>query len=459
MKKNSFWFSLAEIVIWVAISWIIMVWLWVFITDSMKNINFQKKIISQDNDINIFINKLQEFFEVWNVFFQKTNSWIYIKKQNDVLWNNFLYFWIESFTWHCIDDINRSLNRIIITDKWYSWWLSSWNYTIKDNYILSWSSEKIVWWDYIWDFFSSNSKDTFLNKPSSITSSWNNLFIADSWNNRILYLSWNSLSIIFDGKKDIINPKSIYYTWGYLFVSNSWYKKAIVYDFNKKNSMSWTISFSPSSSYDINKIEYKIFSWSSLINDVFSTWSFSFSWISKNTWDTLSQSTTDIWYIYTFSWSRSLNSWNKYNISLNNLVLWNTNYFWEVKLFSWSELKEEFRDYIYDNNLKNYYLTWWEFDSVFASWSNVVFRNLVKKEDIIFSNTWSYITTQNITQNIDNFLYDIKKEKINIIIKDFIVDVSNNLFTLKIDYYTNYDCYDDTQNKVKTIIIKKDIKN
>jgi len=412
MKNNILWFSLVEIIVWISISMMIMIWVWAFVTDAMKNINYQRNIIFQDKEIFKLNNELKDILSYKNIFFDNTNSWIFIKIQNDTLWNNLKYLWIKTFTWYCKNEENKNkeFKKIYLKDLIYTW---------------------------------------ITNNTSHIT--------LDKIENKIL--SWSE--IIFDENNGILNPKSVYLTWNKLFISNSWVKKWILLDYEKESSISWTLSFVPNSDISFDSFEYKIFSWSQIYTTTVNTWSFSFDWISPLwTWSVISD--TNSWFVYTFSWTQTISSWNTINITLNTLPLWDNYYFWEVNLYSWTNHKWKYINSIYDNNtklkdlFKNIPLDKnTEFDIIFTSWNKVVYSDLINKKDYIFSNTWSYISSgSNYWYNSTN-LETIKEKDFNIIIQDLKVDITNSIFTLKIDYYPMYDCYDDYKNHIKTILIKK----
>ena len=62
LKNN--WFTFVEMLVWIALSVIIMVWVWVFVTSWMKNITLQEisqpSIFSAAAFVNLFISKSKE---------------------------------------------------------------------------------------------------------------------------------------------------------------------------------------------------------------------------------------------------------------------------------------------------------------------------------------------------------------------------------------------------------------
>ncbi len=471
MKKNFNWFSLIELIVWVSISLILMISIWIFVTSWMKNITIQKQILDQSSKVwDIFLD-FENIFSTWFEIISSSDSWILIKS-NYVLGNWSIYdFSIKTQTWECQNDLSietkyldiKNFNPYILPN-----WIYSWSYL--KNEIYSWS-EVIVWKWIFGNEFESWSVWTwvYLNNPSSITSSWELLFVADSGNNKILYLSWSKVYKLLDEDDGIYKPTWILYNSGILYILNNFWKELLSF-YSKSQSVPTSLSLDFTPRQDLNWVTYSRIniyssSWTNTsITWPTSTWSFTFRWFLPWAFDTVSTWSS---LKYNFSWTTiNLFSWTIYWIDVNNLTLsWITS--------SWSyytKLLVNLKDFYYpfftswDDNLftpnDNIFqtLTWWlvwNYSQITLSWSNLVLNDFISWTKLEIDENWNFVSSWSLS-NIPDF--ESKKIDLWFKIKDFRVNKTWNLLTLKIDYYKNFDCYDERRNIVKSLIFKKSIK-
>lgn len=373
MKKQKKWFSLVELLVSISISTILMIWIWVLTTNSIKTIILQKNIIQNLEKINVFSQSLDNIFwwkykYLWNFW-----SW-FLFETNDILyWWNFYFLWIWDKIQNCESEWYFLKYWFFTPFEWKS--LEKWS---EENLFLSWKIlndyKDIVFWNWndvfvncynnkickfdksssslveiIWneDFLKSNSfpinkQNISLNNSNWLTF-WNQkLFVSDTFNNQILFLSWSEFYKIFDQFDWILKPEWIYFdeNKNVLYISNS-----------QKNEI-----------------------------------------LSYKTDNLLSR--------------------------------------------SWSELK------IFKNWLN--YPTW-----LYLSWNLIVSNNFLSREKIIFDENWSIIKKENLWNFDTNFLQkDLK-------IKSLIFDNSTWINTIKLTFYTNFDCENPKNNKTNEIIYKK----
>ena len=112
LKNN--WFTFVEMLVWIALSVVIMVWVWVFVTSWMKNITLQKQVL--DNTLVIW----DLYDELWNIFNNdfyyvwEYSSWLLFKTKS-VLWKgDYTYFWTLTKTWECVDDSTTQTKYLVL---------------------------------------------------------------------------------------------------------------------------------------------------------------------------------------------------------------------------------------------------------------------------------------------------------------------------------------------------------
>lgn len=475
MKKNKFWFSFIELIVWVSITVILMISVWIIVSSWMKNITIQKQILDQNSEIWNFNENLNNIFSPWFEIITYTSTSALVKS-NYILWKPKYYYLSEiTSTWFCENDLNLK-NKYIQIQNFnpflLSWSTYSWSY-IK-NEIYSWW-QVIVWKWFFWSDFISWSAWTwvYLNNPSSITNSWNLVFISDSANNRIYYLSWNIINKLLDIDDWFFSPTWLIYNSWALYILNSWKKELLKLTSSSNSNASWNnidINIKPQSNINnIKKLTLEI-----LPNDFVLTWSYN-SW-SFNFSPNLKNPSWDIWWTwalnrldYTFSWVVSLNSLANYNIKVPiswEFLTWTTYYF-KTQFFDNSSnvIYEKYFPYIInsdddlttidDNTLEN--LTWslnYDYTDLSFSWSNLLLQDFLNEKYLKLTQTWWFIWTWSIGAfQIDDF--ENIKEISNFKIKDFKIFKDTNILNILIEYYKIFDCYNEDLSITKAIIFKK----
>lgn len=466
MKKNNFWFTLIEILVWTTISIILMIWVWVFVTSWMKNITIQKWILNSKDEYVWFFNELNDIFLDKFDILKHTSSWIVVKRGYN-LWKPQIYdFSVKTLTWECQNDPDietkylelKNYNPFILRS-----WAYSWSYL--KNQIYLWSNV-LVWawvsWDNLIDWIQSTN--VYLNNPAWIAREWSIIFISDSANNRILYSnSWKIYNLV-DHTYWIYQPTWILYDDKELFILNSWNNELLSLASKISSPEPLDLSFKSDESFSFNRMKIEVLEnftiwWSYNISD------FNFSWISKNIEDSVSLSSNVL--TYAFTWSRNITSWNNYKIEVSDFT-WTFNekwsYYIKLSFLTWSNLRyEEFFPYKVnsdddlltkiDNDFK--VLTWFTnnyFTDISLNWWNLVLKDYIYWNFLELTKSWDFVWSWTITipSNFEtlNKVYDFK-------IKDLSIVKNWNLLTIKLEYYKNFSCIDETQNIVKTLLFKK----
>lgn len=482
---NKRWFTLVEILVWISISVILMFWVSIFVVDSIKNITLQKKILNNEREFDKFYTEVFEDINSKSTNFEKIFSSWFLISWTDIFWKwNFSYIWVKTFTWYCEYDLAKETKHLqiinfspfenssfdIFNNNYFSWTSInvSWDIYKTDtkNHNVYKNNELIIWKWVFWDRIGNSWISTYLRNPTWLAYYDWKLFISDTWNNRILYfLNWKIYKFL-DINDWILSPTWILFDNWVLYISNSWKWEILSYEV-------WQISAPTNVNLKFN-VENDIF-WVNEINIVFrnkswnivdisaptSTWSFTFSWITKSVWDSVSA-----WnqLKYSFSSSKNILQWN-YSIDISS-ISWdfasNWNYYIELNI-SWEKYYFPFFTRwtwnIFTNKNNNilkkvyswlWYPTWIEVDS----WNLVVYDFLQRKK-IKITKSWSYVWAENLH---DFAFWNILKSYSKIsdfIISDFKSNYSSWLLNLKVDYYKNFDCYDENQNILKSFLLKK----
>lgn len=474
MIKSKYWFTLIEIIVWTTISIIIMISIWTFAVSWIKNITFQKQVLSQDKESLNIKNDFENIFSSDIEIVSSSNSWIILLSNNFLLWKPLIYdFSIKTLTWECKNDENIQTKYLTLKNynpvelvSWFFTWSSIKNEIYKN-------STKVIWKWYFWDNFYGwiNWLEALLNNPMWLTNNINIAYISDTANNRILYYSWSKLYSLLDESFWIYKPTWLLYSNNELFILNNFWTQILSF-----SSKPWIIK-----PIDIDFIADKdiIFDKVSLtlsgklnINWSYNTWSFIFSWITNKIDDSISINPWRINYI--FSWSQNISSWSNIWIKIPSFN-WSFNWFWSTyidltfynwlngtyqKLYPYAINSDNDLPTTFDNDLK--ILTWW-LNGLFTNISqniiqNLIFKDFVNKKQLTLSKTWSFISSWNLLDS-DVPSFDSINSSYDLKIKDFKVDNSSWILNLKIDYYKNFDCFNEKDNIIKSIILKKNISN
>ncbi len=506
-------FSLIELIVWITISMLLMVGVGIFISSGMKNIFAWQKVLENtdeftdfSNNLNISINTIQS----WSIAPVITSSWIIFKRWNNLADWWFSYIWTELLNQvYCSSDAENPItNNIyiknfvpfeeqlenIFTD--YDSILTSKNIIIWANTYTSYQKENVVkksdWTVVVWKgIFGNkfiewaNGTDIYLNSPTWLATDTTNLYISDTLNNRILYLdsSWK-IHLLLDQTDWLNEPTGLYYnnTDKALYIANSWNWEILKY--SSKNKV-----FSPSLTL----------SWFT-VNNV-SKAEISFLWVSTNVW----LSNNNIWNI---NFINPTTSTDYLTLSSNYLKYYFVNYNSDSYQgsCSWNEL-----DIIWDNPIQCVSSWTWKTSTYQAKTiSSLTVNNinnvsntgsyyvnlklLDASNSILYQNYFPYFTQgdDNLTTKWDNTLsvihswlkyptwiwwawasdfnefwsgsmsdlhYHSTDKLLNVPVKSLdITKNANDLLTINLKYYKNYNCYNTDEKIDKTFIIKKNLK-
>ncbi len=473
-------FSLVELIVWITISMMLMVSIWVFVSSWMKNIFLQQKnqeFASNLNDFSINIYEtLSNIQNSWSL--NLTSSWI-IFKRNKVFsdwW--FTYIWNSIINNYFCDGINSedtNTNHIFIKnfiaffENWedinsnsiFTWsTIHNWNNYIsyqKEHKITDSSWSIIIWRWIFWNKFKEwdLANDIYLNSPTWMASDWEKLYFSDTLNNRVLYLSWNTVHKLLDENDFIEEPTWLYYNSlnKSLYIANSWLWEIIKISSENILPPNITLSFSWITQNNIDTI-YLEFYRDKIPHNINSI-DINTSWFNDDT-DDLKNSNNNIFSYRFRNWLVAENKnfvWTTtYNIDLSNLNFFLTSWVYTIKLIIWNAEKEFYyftkwdeKIYTMNDNKVEIIRTWLNYPNGiwWNPWTN------------LFPNNWNF--NQFITSSIWNLNPDLKND--NILknpINNLDISLNSNLVNLILKHYKNYNCYnlDENREKINTFLSK-----
>lgn len=488
MKINKNAFTLIEMIVWVGLTMVLMISIWIFVSSGMANITIQKQILDQSSEIWNLWETLNNIFAQNSEIITNSATSILVKS-NYVLWHPTYYnIKIITSTWYCENELNRenkyleikNFNPFILTGATYSG-------SYIDNVIYSgWQIIAGKW--VFWDNFVDGSIGTgmYINNPAWIAYwSWK-LYISDSGNNRIVYMSWSKMYKLLDIDDGIYNPTGLFYTGSELYILNSGKNELLKLTSKSNSSATWNpidIKFKPSSIVNsVKKIEIEILPNDFILTGTYNSGSFNFTWFSKNiSWDVWWTGVTNK-LLYTLNTTKNFVSWTTYNIKVDIqwiLDSWIT-YYLKLNLLDASSniLYEKYYSYVVngDNDLitmnDNTLVTvTWSISSNFTEikyvddlaflWKNIVLNNYIDEEMIVskpdFTSCWPLCYNTLPIYNIDDF--ESIKQTSDFKVKDFSITNDGKILTMKLEYYKIFSCYNDKDSVTKTILLKKAISN
>ena len=460
-----------------------------------------------DNDKSIIMTssgvifKRSKYFSEWwfSYIWEEDLSWAYCKNDSEtyvtksLFIKNFIPFEEQG------EDIFSNFNKILI------WNISHNSETLisdQKNHIIHKSDWSVLVWKWIfWDKFEDwvSWTDIYLNSPTWLASDWINLYISDTLNNRILYLDWsNKIHKLLDETDWLIEPTWLFYDNNTLYIANSWKWEILEYssnttdkklnfdflidknlnkiksfeieffpwitDISYPNSVSdinitWIIKYSDYLSLSTNKIKYYLSNFSNKISNQENqpcTWIY--TKYNEVSWEIIKEELTSCswtWTIRKYKHSlgyQDINLGTNIKITTNNNILWtdfssNDNYYYKISFY-------------WDDTYINYFPLFTQSDNdlttsndntlkIFTSWLN--YPTWIWKD-------WTIKFNDFLDWNYDNISYIKDYDTLlEVAIKNFSKDNSNDLLTLIIEYYKKYNCYNTDDKTEKTFITKKNL--
>ncbi len=491
-NKNT-WFSLVELIVWITVSMLLMISVWVFVTTWIKNITLQQKILSESqdsNDILSFVNKV--FFDAEKLVFSNS-SWVLLKHKPSFDRWPYSFVWEKTQVWTYCSSGETTITKHLFVKTFLPFeeiwedifsdfssiltWSLVWNYvsdTLNHQITKDWTV--IVWKGLVWESFDYGTSGTWflINSPTWIALVNSNLIFSDTFNNRILYLSGWLVYELISEEAWLSEPTWLFYdsAWNRLFIANSG-KWEILELSSPTTSKKLDLSFIiPKDTNNLKSLEFS-FAWN-IVTSTTSTWVFTFSWILKNANDTLDLSSDKI--TYSFSWSaynQNISSWSLINIStssdINFSSISNKSYYVNLKII-WDQVYEKNFPFFtnWDNNIFTKednilkILTWWLAypTGISYSWSNITFNEFETRKQKIVDLNWNFVSEVNLTGfSVSNFVWLWENNLTDnysifpIIWADF--SYNSNLLNLKLDYYKYLNCFNLDENIKKEYYLKK----
>lgn len=433
----------------------------------------------------------------------KTLSWTYCQT-DDSDYNQTKHLYLKTFIpfeeiW---EDMFNGWNYLTwkVINGWDTYISETLNHQVLKN------NNRIVWRDIFWDFYKNATSWTwnYLNKPTWITYDSSNklLFISDTLNNRILYYSpiVKKIYKLLDENDGLNFPTWLDYSDWSLYISNTGNWEILEYSWKGLSSntnllLDWF-------SEDINEIDIWFF-WNNLpdlantwdwiidwyLGDYYLTWTtdtlkyyfINYWWINdendciwKSNWDIIFQDDKPKIYC-TQSWSWKTASYPTSSISKIEIdsLNWFTNtwsYYVDLKLYDWDTLKyNELYQYFtqWDNKLSTKddntlkiitwslnYPTWIE-----LSWWNIVYNDFLDRKKYTINLDW----TIDSSEDLNDFDFENLEENkqidylLEVPIKDLKISENNWVLTIIVEYYKKYNCSEEGDRVVRTMIFKKNI--
>ena len=229
---NRKWFTLVEILVWISISMILMVSVWVLISWWIKNITNQEKTIENTWNFSNFENKLNNYFQNIDTNFIPitTSSWIILKVNKNYDEWGFIYIWetktpLDNWNWiYCYSwSENPETNHVFIKN-----FIPDFDIDIQKSHTINWVWKWFFWFNKITETWVEQD-EVYLNTPTGSVSWWWIIFISDTLNNRVLYKSWSRVYELLNEKDWLKEPTWLYYDLWDLYIANSWNKEILKY--------------------------------------------------------------------------------------------------------------------------------------------------------------------------------------------------------------------------------------
>lgn len=238
MKKTKKAVTLVELIVWVSLSMLLMVSIWIFTSSGLSNLFLQEKSIWNIFSINKFIEETKNTLDNIDSESQILTNWIIFKRKTEYDEGWFAYIWTteKDFceNWQKTKHIFIKNFIPFSEDK-----IKTWNFEskTKQNQVFeNWNL--IIWTKFFWKDFEnwSESKEVPLNNPTWIVKdSEGNLFISDTLNDRILIKDKNWKVYNFLWNEILKEPNSLQFENWKLKIANAWKKEILEYYFSEKS--------------------------------------------------------------------------------------------------------------------------------------------------------------------------------------------------------------------------------
>lgn len=518
MKKLAF--TLVELIVWITISMILMLWVGIFVGGWISNLTLQQKVLDNTSDFRFFSEELYNTFFRIDTYYTSpifTNSWILLKqnKEFDKWW--FTYIWIENLSWsYCDSDSDFwNTNHIFIknfipfeeknenifsdfwdiltaTDNWYTSY--QFEHVVKD------SSDNIVVWKWVfWDKFEDWLSWTwvYLNSPTGLAydSTNNVLFISDSLNNRVLaYDTWNGeIYKLLDERDWLLEPTWLYYndTQKALYIANSWKGEILKYN-SKQESSNSDLTLSWVTQNNVNKVEIEFLTWTINLTNPDSKDDFNFSSISEWVNNVVKINWNKLKYYFVNNLNPESSqadciSWNEWNYVVNSSdvpILCSATETWTWQLVNLKNVDFNDEKIIVSDILPLLSNTWSYYVNLkLYNWNNELYNNyfpyFTNWDDDLFTKgdntlevykswlaypSWIWISwTIRYNEFLDLWYDDLNFDKnydykLETPVSSLDIDYTDNLLNLDLKYYKQYNCYDEGQRVERNFILKKSFK-
>lgn len=496
------------------------------IYENFNNVSWEK-IFSSSSWV---LFRMKQNFNTWGFWYlwsvDQNGVYCPIDSQNPttkhLIWKNFIPY--EEIWEDFLDDFSQTQ----ISDAWV------FTVSTKNHHVMQ-GTTKIMWGETFWNTFENgaNATDILLNSPTWIVNAEWGFFLSDTLNHRIIFYKEGIVSLVLDHFDGLVEPTGLAYKDESLYIANSGKWEILKYSSEVfSDNPQLNIDFSPDTNlWNFNRLEVS-FTWANMdVNGPINTDDFNFSgnifiqnedytriengkleyffsdfsnsssiisngvilWCTNSTTYNVNpqyevekletsciSSQTGSIMKYTGSISFPLNTWEKYEISIDNIsphFSGSGNYLSEVTF--------------YENNTKRNtqlfpYFTQWtgkisdeKFNTLEIIANNLKYptgisidgNDLLVNESLARKQLRINLETKNISenQNLENFsdtwFSQLEfNEMTDILLEfplkniDFNFDETEKYLWGKINYYQYLNCYNPDENIQKTFLFWKNMK-
>lgn len=489
-------FSLIEIIVWITISVLLMVSIWVFVTSWMQNIFSQQKVMDESSKNNDFFSLLYEVInniEDKNQLFYGEDFIVFKWKRNyDSWW--FTYIWVEEKdSYYCLDTLKEkhifiknfipfieeketinNLNSILESQLVkYNW--KEYKSIQKEHKIVSGSWKILIWRWVFWSDFEEwqDALKISLNSPTWLATDWEVLYFSDTLNDRVLYMKDWKVYKLLDETDWLKEPTWLHYDENNkaLYIANSWKGEVLSFS-SQKLSIPTNLKFSQIEGNSVWKIKISFFRNNELLNISPNLWVSKFSFLDSQSDLIFEKQSSLNSLVYDFK--KEIN--NSGSISKEDYRVdfyKDSEYSFDIQN-TWDFLEEWVYTYeieLWNSKNKYYYFTQWD-GKVYTKGDNTLerihywlsyptwiwwkdsFNDFVVSKDKFAQKLWW----------VENTITKLKSDEFDIIttlpVDSFLVKEKNSLITIIIKYFKSYNCenLDENSKNIRTYINKIDLK-
>ena len=247
--KNKKAITLIELIVWVSISMLLMLSIWIFTSSGISNLFLQEKNIWNNISINNFFTEAKKNLDNIEKSSEIIQNWVIFKRKTEFNDGWFSFIWTKQKTDFCE---NWAETKHIFLKNFIPWWLEivegNLKTSQKENSVFE-NWKKIIWTDFYWKQKLNWEiwEQVSLNWPTWIIEKDWKIFLSDTLNNRILVKkkNWKIYDFIWE-EAWLKEPNWLFFDWDDFYIANSWNWEILKYsikneipNYNKQFKTSW----------------------------------------------------------------------------------------------------------------------------------------------------------------------------------------------------------------------------